>query len=144
MEKDLMIDGGLAKVNELLEELEKNKPGLYAFETNCRYESKAGKVINIKTLTDTDDLANILVEINTDLVGYQETKKELEGILNLSELKIGGFLADQWKKDIIYLIKKLTWNNRVKDLKVKKEKLEALYSQDKKDSIALDELLASI
>ena len=29
-------------------------------------------------------------------------------------------------------------------LKAKKEKLEALYSQDKKDSIALDELLASI
>lgn len=139
-----MIDGGLAKVNELLEELEKNKPGLYAFETNCRYESFAGKVINIKALTNVGDLVCVLTEINVDLVGYQETQKELEGIVGLKELKICGFSVDQWKKDIIYLIKKLTWNNKVKDLKAKKEKLEALYSQDKKDSIALDELLASI
>ena len=137
-----MIDGGLKKIEAKLAELEQNKPGNYTFRTNCRYPQQS----NIKTLK-----LELLVMLYTDLKmierGYADTLAELkkEGVDTTEfEGTVGDFTIDDWKSDILFLIKKCEWNKKVDDLKTKKAQLEELYSQEKKDNLRLEELLKGL
>lgn len=137
MNNDLMIDGGLGKIDAKLKELEANKPQAYSFKTNCRYNDT-----NIKTLS-IDGLTAIVRSIGLAMAGYEYSEKIFaENNITVND-NVKKNLNDTLD-DVLYLIKKLSWNQKKKELEDKKVKLEAFYSEDKKNQMSVEALLADL
>lgn len=150
--KDQRIDEALKKIEAKLAELEQNKPGSYTFRTNCSYfDVRGGKGVNLKTLE-----LNELIRVYTQLKIFEQGVTSAVAELSASGVDIdvtsfngkipgfGGYSIDDFKGDILFLIKKSKWISEVDELKTKREKLEKLYSQEKKDNLRLEELLKGL
>lgn len=139
--KDQRIDEGLKKIEAKLAELEQGKPGNYTFRTNCRYKN-----YNIKTLK-LEDLVMLYTDLKVAEQGFAMAVAELgkDGV-DTTELtaKIHEFTPADWKSDMLFLIKKCEWNQKVGELERKRGELEKLYSQEKKDNLRLEELLKDL
>lgn len=149
-QKDLVIGGATDKINKELERLEKElKPSAYVPKTNCRfgYNDKlmTGEGINIRTINDNSDLVKILSYIKRKQEDYANTVTILvttvPGITELPSFTWNGFSMTEWFDDIVFFIKKIAYNQKVKELNEYKKTLEPLYSQDKKDQITIDSIL---
>ena len=55
-----------------------------------------------------------------------------------------GFSCGDWQSDIMYLIKKIKYNEQLKNLEEKSKALESYYSKEKQDDIAVQNLLNSL
>ena len=55
-----------------------------------------------------------------------------------------GFSCGDWQSDIMQLIKKIKYNEQLKNLEEKSKALESYYSKEKQDDIAVQNLLKSL
>lgn len=55
-----------------------------------------------------------------------------------------GFSINEWESDILYLIEKIQYNTKMKELQEKSEALKKYYSEDKQADIAVQSILDSI
>ena len=55
-----------------------------------------------------------------------------------------GFPINEWEDDILYLIEKIQYNTKMKNLQEKSEALKKYYSEDKQADIAVQSILESI
>lgn len=138
--KDKIISKALEQIEEKKKSLDNLKPvENYSFKTNCRFND-----LNIKTLSIAQ-LVNCLMEIYS-----KETY--INNIINdcpflktedyKDIFKLYNFELNEWKEDIIYLIKKINYNNAIKKLENGSKQLESFYSKDKQDEIAINNLLS--
>ena len=139
-------DNIISKAIEQLEERKKNIIGLkpvenYVFKTNCRFNEK-----NIKTLNISE-----LVMCLTELFNFEKTIKIIKTEIALlqddeysSIFKIYNHTVDEWLSDIKFLISKIHYNNELKKIEKGSKQLESYYSKDKQDEIAINSLLSNL
>ena len=140
--KDLII----SKAIEQLEEKKKNLVGLkpienYLFKTNCRFNEK-----NIKTL-NISELVMCLIEVFNYDKSIKQIKNELpilQGEDYAQTFKMYNHTVEEWQSDIKYLISKIHYNNEVKKIEKGSKQLEGFYSKDKQDEIAINGLLKEL
>ena len=140
--KDLII----SKAIEQLEEKKKNLVGLkpienYLFKTNCRFNEK-----NIKTL-NISELVMCLIEVFNYGKSIKQIKNELpilQGEDYTQTFKMYNHTVEEWESDIRYLISKIHYNNEVKKIEKGSKQLEGFYSKDKQDEIAINGLLKEL
>lgn len=152
-QKDLVISDATNKINKELERLEKElKPSSYTPKTNCRfsYNDKllTGEGVNIRVINDNCELVKILSFIKRKQEDYVNTQtiltQTVPGINELPSFTWNGFTMSDWFDDIVFFIKKILYNQKVKDLNEYKKTLEPLYSQDKKDQITIESILSKL
>ena len=137
--RDNVIESGLktieAKINSLVKPIEN-----YSFKTNCRYGD-----INIKTQS-----INSLMTILSDLyIRKYAIKSIFEDFESLDKkyknnYKLYDFTLNEWVEDISYLIGKLDYNEKLKDLTNKADKLKNYYSDDRQADIAVQDIINSL
>ena len=137
--RDNVIESGLktieAKINSLVKPIEN-----YSFKTNCRYGD-----INIKTQS-----INSLMTILSDLyIRKYAIKSIFEDFASLDKkyknnYKLYDFTLNEWVEDISYLIGKLDYNEKLKDLTNKADKLKNYYSDDRQADIAVQDIINSL
>jgi uncharacterized protein YoxC len=137
--RDNVIESGLktieAKINSLVKPIEN-----YSFKTNCRYGD-----INIKTQS-----INSLMTILSDLyIRKYAIKSIFEDFASLDKkyknnYKLYDFTLNEWVDDVSYLIGKLEYNEKLKDLTNKADKLKNYYSDDRQADIAVQDIINSL
>lgn len=140
--KDLII----SKAIEQLEEKKKNLVGFkpienYSFKTNCRFNEK-----NIKTL-NISELVMCLIEVFNYDKSIKHIKNELpilQGEDYTQTFKMYNHTVEEWESDIKYLISKIHYINEVKKIEKGSKQLEGFYSKDKQDEIAINGLLKEL
>ena len=140
--KDLII----SKAIEQLEEKKKHLVGFkpienYSFKTNCRFNEK-----NIKTL-NISELVMCLIEVFNYDKSIKHIKNELpilQGEDYTQTFKMYNHTVEEWESDIKYLISKIHYNNEVKKIEKGSKQLEGFYSKDKQDEIAINGLLKEL
>lgn len=140
--KDLII----GKAIEQLEERKKHLVGFkpienYSFKTNCRFNEK-----NIKTL-NISELVMCLIEVFNYDKSIKHIKNELpilQGEDYTQTFKMYNHTVEEWESDIKYLISKIHYNNEVKKIEKGSKQLEGFYSKDKQDEIAINGLLKEL
>ena len=140
--KDIVISKALEQIEEKKKSLDNLKPvENYSFKTNCRFNE-----LNIKTLS-IPQLVKCLMEVYNKETSMNSVINDCS-FLNLDDykdaFKLYNFEICEWKEDIIYLIKKLNYNNAIKKLENGGKQLETFYSKDKQDEIAINNLLSSL
>lgn len=140
--KDNIISKALEQIESKKQNLNSIKPQEnYVFKTNCRFGE-----INIKTLN-----IKQLIKCLMDVYNYKNIKENVSSILKLNSInyddyndafKFFNFNVDEWESDILYLIKKLHYNNELKKLEDGSKQLETFYSKDKQDEIAINNLIS--
>ena len=142
MERDLVISNALEAIEKMKKELINVPEENYKFKTNCRFGDK-----NIKTLS-LKDLIECLRLVDAYRYGLHRVyvtdsitfKNELEN----NEYDMHGFSCGDWQCDIMYLIKKIKYNEQLRNLEEKSKALEGYYSKEKQDDIAVQNLLNSL
>jgi hypothetical protein len=140
--KDLII----SKAIEQLEERKKHLIGFkpienYSFKTNCRFNEK-----NIKTL-NISELVMCLIEVFNYDKSIKHIKNELpilQGEDYTQTFKMYNHTVEEWESDIRYLISKIHYNNEVKKIEKGSKQLECFYSKDKQDEIAINGLIKEL
>lgn len=140
--KDLII----SKAIEQLEEKKKNLVGFkpienYSFKTNCRFNEK-----NIKTL-NISELVMCLIEVFNYDKSIKHIKNELpilQGEDYTQTFKMYNHTVEEWESDIKYLISKIHYINEMKKIEKGSKQLEGFYSKDKQDEIAINGLLKEL
>lgn len=140
--KDLII----SKAIEQLEEKKKHLVGFkpienYSFKTNCRFNEK-----NIKTL-NISELVMCLIEVFNYDKSIKHIKNELpilQGEDYTQTFKMYNHTVEEWESDIKYLISKIHYINEVKKIEKGSKQLEGFYSKDKQDEIAINGLLKEL
>lgn len=140
--KDIII----SKAIEQLEEKKKHLVGFkpienYSFKTNCRFNEK-----NIKTL-NISELVMCLIEVFNYDKSIKHIKNELpilQGEDYTQTFKMYNHTVEEWESDIKYLISKIHYNNEVKKIEKGSKQLEGFYSKDKQDEIAINSLLKEL
>jgi hypothetical protein len=140
--KDLII----GKAIEQLEERKKHLVGFkpienYSFKTNCRFNEK-----NIKTL-NISELVMCLIEVFNYDKSIKHIKNELpilQGEDYTQTFKMYNHTVEEWESDIKYLISKIHYINEVKKIEKGSKQLEGFYSKDKQDEIAINGLLKEL
>lgn len=140
--KDIII----GKAIEQLEERKKHLVGFkpienYSFKTNCRFNEK-----NIKTL-NISELVMCLIEVFNYDKSIKHIKNELpilQGEDYTQTFKMYNHTVEEWESDIKYLISKIHYNNEVKKIEKGSKQLEGFYSKDKQDEIAINGLLKEL
>jgi hypothetical protein len=140
--KDLII----SKAIEQLEERKKHLIGFkpienYSFKTNCRFNEK-----NIKTL-NISELVMCLIEVFNYDKSIKHIKNELpilQGEDYTQTFKMYNHTVEEWESDIKYLISKIHYINEVKKIEKGSKQLECFYSKDKQDEIAINGLIKEL
>ena len=137
--RDNVIESGLktieAKINNLVKPIEN-----YSFKTNCRYGD-----INIKTQS-INSLMTILSDIYTRKYAIKSIFEDFESLDKKykNNYKLYDFTLNEWVEDISYLIGKLDYNEKLKDLTNKADKLKNYYSDDRQADIAVQDIINSL
>ena len=137
--RDNVIESGLktieAKINSLVKPIEN-----YSFKTNCRYGD-----INIKTQS-INSLMTILSDIYTRKYAIKSIFEDFESLDKKykNNYKLYDFTLNEWVEDISYLIGKLDYNEKLKDLTNKADKLKNYYSDDRQADIAVQDIINSL
>lgn len=137
--RDNVIESGLktieAKINGLVKPIEN-----YSFKTNCRYGD-----INIKTQS-INSLMTILSDIYTRKYAIKSIFEDFESLDKKykNNYKLYDFTLNEWAEDISYLIGKLDYNEKLKDLTNKADKLKNYYSDDRQADIAVQDIINSL
>lgn len=145
--KDKVISEALGKIDTELNEIREILDKKYDFKTNCKFPGGPSGDLNLRTVTSVEPLVGCLLEINATAHVYKETVEDLRavGVEFTGPITYGGtFTIEQWKEDLVNLIKRISLKDRESTLKDKKAKLQDLYSQEKKDQIQLEELLKGL
>ena len=139
-------DNIISKAIEQLEERKKKIIGLkpvenYVFKTNCRFNEKNIKTLNISELvmclTELFNFEKTIKIIKTEIVLLQDDEYS-------SIFKIYNHTVDEWLSDIKFLISKIHYNNELKKIEKGSKQLESYYSKDKQDEIAINSLLSNL
>jgi hypothetical protein len=148
MEKDLVISQTTEKIDNKIEEIEKKLKTMpiYSFKTNCALKNDNDTITNIRTLS-VDKLVQLFSDLHSKGVAFEQAqniiKSEFEE-LEYKILEISGYSLDNWKDDIIFLIKQKTYINQKIQLQKAKRDLEPLYSKDKQDEIVINNIISSL
>ncbi len=140
--KDNIISKAIEQLEERKNKLIELKPvENYVFKTNCRFNEK-----NIKTLNISE-----LVMCLTEVFNFEKTIKIIKGEIVLLQddeysniFKIYNHTVDEWLSDIKFLISKIHYNNELKKIEKGSKQLESYYSKDKQDEIAINSLLSNL
>lgn len=140
--KDNIISKAIEQLEERKKKLIELKPvENYVFKTNCRFNEK-----NIKTLNISE-----LVMCLTEVFNFEKTIKIIKTEIALlqddeysSIFKIYNHTVDEWLSDIKFLISKIHYNNELKKIEKGSKQLESYYSKDKQDEIAINSLLSNL
>lgn len=140
--KDNIISKAIEQLEERKKKLIKLKPvENYVFKTNCRFNEK-----NIKTL-NISELVMCLIEV----FNFEKTIKIIKTEIALLQddeysniFKIYNHTVDEWLSDIKFLISKIHYNNELKKIEKGSKQLESYYSKDKQDEIAINSLLSNL
>lgn len=139
MNNDKLIDGGLAKIEARLKELEDIKPGDYSFKTNCRYGET-----NLKAL-DLAGLQTVAAKVINDI----ELQKKVGEYYN--EFTVPQYFNAKVEEelqytlcDIMALVAKRGWEAEKRKLETTKAQLENFYSEDKRNLKTIESLLANL
>lgn len=133
-EKDLLIDQLLAKVEEKKKQIEKIKNPV--FKTNLSFPMEMfgnGNRINLNVVPD-ETLFSLLVHLDS-LIHKSYGAYEVE-----FPSKWFGFKLEDWRDDILLMIKKKHSQTQVSELRAIETKLNSLISEDKKKDIELQNL----
>ena len=140
--KDIVISKAIEQLEEKKKQLVGFKPiENYSFKTNCRFNEK-----NIKTL-NISELVMCLIEV----FNYDKAIKKIKSELNILQeedysqsFKLYNHTTDDWTSDIKYLIAKIHYNNKLKKIEKGSKQIETFYSKDKQDEIAINALLSDL
>lgn len=140
--KDNIISKAIEQLEERKNKLIELKPvENYVFKTNCRFNEK-----NIKTLNISE-----LVMCLTEVFNFEKTIKIIKTEIALLQddeysniFKIYNHTIDEWLSDIKFLISKIHYNNELKKIEKGSKQLESYYSKDKQDEIAINSLLSNL
>lgn len=140
--KDNIISKAIEQLEERKKKLIELKPvENYVFKTNCRFNEK-----NIKTLNISE-----LVMCLTEVFNFEKTIKIIKTEIALLQddeysniFKIYNHTVDEWLSDIKFLISKIHYNNELKKIEKGSKQLESYYSKDKQDEIAINSLLSNL
>lgn len=140
--KDIVISKAIEQLEEKKKQLVGFKPvENYSFKTNCRFNEK-----NIKTL-NISELVMCLIEVFNYDKAIKQIKSELkilQGEDYSQSFKLYNHTTDDWTSDIKYLISKIHYNNELKKIEKGSKQLETFYSKDKQDEIAINALLSDL
>lgn len=137
--RDNLIENGLVTIENKIKNLSKPDEN-YKFKTNCKFDN-----INIKTLT-LQSLIAIFTELYIKKDALDKVYQKLTNLIDESDKTylLYGFSINEWESDILYLIEKIQYNTKLKDLQEKSEALKKYYSEDKQADIAVQSILESI
>ena len=136
---DDLIENGLVTIENKIKSLSKPDEN-YKFKTNCKFDN-----INIKTLT-LQSLIGILTELYIKKDALDKVYQKLTSLIDETDKSylLYGFCINEWESDILYLIEKIQYNTKLKDLQEKSEALKKYYSEDKQADIAVQSILDNI
>lgn len=137
--RDDLIENGLVTIENKIKILSKPDEN-YKFKTNCKFDN-----INIKTLT-LQSLIGILTELYIKKDALDKVYQKLTNLIDESDksYSLYGFCINEWESDILYLIEKIQYNTKLKELQEKSEALKKYYSEDKQADIAVQSILDNI
>lgn len=159
MEKDLIINDLLSKIDKKLQELENEyDSNSHTFKTNCRFsydnlmtKGNYDKTINIKTIRSIEDLIEIYAFINKKSSDFNDAYDKLSlktppifKDYEKPEFKWCEYTLSEWENDIEIMIRRIVYNDQIRKLTEYKKTLEPLYSQDKKDQIIISNILSKL
>lgn len=137
--RDFLIEGGLSTIEKKIESLVKPVED-YKFKTNCRYGE-----LNIKTLP-IPSLIAILLDIDTQktaLTRVFDNNPSLDPSYK-TLFRYHNYTIEEWESDVMYLIGKQEYNNKLRDLQYKAERLKKFYSDDRQADIAVKDILDTL
>lgn len=137
--RDNLIESGLKAIEKKIENLVKPTEN-YKFKTNCKYGD-----INIKTQS-INSLMTILSDIYMRKYAIKSIFEDLESLDKKykANYKLYDFTLNEWVEDISYLIGKLDYNEKLKELQFKANKLKNYYSDDKQADLAVQDILSTL
>lgn len=137
--RDDLIENGLVTIENKIKILSKPDEN-YKFKTNCKFDN-----INIKTL-NLQSLIGIFTELSIKKDALDKVYQKLTNLIDESDKTyiLYGFSINEWESDILYLIEKIQYNTKMKNLQEKSEALKKYYSEDKQADIAVQSILDSI
>lgn len=143
IQRDELISNGLETIKEKISKMGKPDPN-YRFKTNCRFGEKNIKTLGTQQLVEC--VETVKLKEYASLLVEEELKKHQDPLLEGLELnnELYGFPTKDWLEDIIYLLKKSRYIDQTKELEKKARDLEAYYSKDKQDDIAVNAILSSL
>lgn len=136
------------KVQALFDVVQKQKKEISKAEkpnwlTNCSfsYDKGTSNRINIRTVTDVNEIASILAFI----IGREKDVVEASKILGIeAEFEWLGFTKEDWVNDLKTRVTQIQLTKRKKELEQYEARLNGLVSQEVRDAMDLAEIMKGL
>lgn len=159
MNNDELISNGSIKFNELIEIYERKLSNVKTdlkLRTNCKFsytEGEKGPFIPLR-LSNIRELVSVYSFLKEKEKSFSDAMQELNsvvGFITNSEKENAtlqfewlGYSFDDWKNDLFILYLTKYYSSKLEQLKSSKERLESMYSDEKKNSIEINNILSTI
>lgn len=137
-----------AQVQQLFEVVQAQKAEISKAEkpnwlTNCSfsYDRNSSNRINLRTVSDVNELAHIMAHI----VGKERDMQEANKLLGINaEFEWMGFSKDDWARDIKTRVNQILLTQRKKELEDYEVRLNRLVSKEVREQMELAEIMKGL
>lgn len=159
MNNDELISNGSVKIDEMIKHYEQkldNVKSNLKLNTNCKFsytEGEKGPFIPLR-LSNIRELVSVYSFLKEKEKSFADAMNELNSCITFitNEERVNaslefewlGYKFNEWKNDILYLYSIKYYSTKIEKLKSSKDKLENLYSDEKKNLIEINNILNSI
>lgn len=133
-EKDKVVDALFAQLQKKKAQIAKTERSNWLTNCSFSYNREGGSRINLQTISDVEEITNMLASLLESATAYNEAKR----ILNTEgTFKWLGFTVDEWTADFQTRINKISVAKLKKEYEVIEARIDKLVSVEKREEMEI-------